>query len=320
MDVELPIIYSIDDNYAQHCAAGMASLLANISSKYKVHIFILTGNLSAENREKLIITSSLKACELTFIEVHDHELDGLHIPPPWSKAILYRLKIPTLLEKYSKAIYLDADTIVEGDMVELFDVDLRDKFLAAVDELDLNKTSTYFQIQRIGTPLENGYFNSGVLPLNLEKMRAENFEKQCLSLIFSEKRHRLTFPDQDALNMVAGGNYLHLPPIWNLEVGYADGAVLGKYRKSAKIFHFACLPKPWHIGDSFFSRYHPHPQINLSSKYYRYLRLTPWKGFKAKGSTRILCKKFLSLFDLGSVIAKRKMEKRIEKIVNAKIN
>jgi lipopolysaccharide biosynthesis glycosyltransferase len=204
----------------------MASLLANVSSKYKVHIFILTGNLNGENREKLMITSSLKSCELTFIEVLDRELDRLHVSVPWTTSILYRLKIPTLLEGYPKVIYLDADTIVEGDIAELFDVNLRDKFLAAVDELDLNKPPAYFQIQRIGAPLENGYFNSGVLLLNLEKMRAENFEKQCLSLIFSEKRHRLTFPDQDVLNIVADGNYLHLPPIWNLEVSAADAAVL----------------------------------------------------------------------------------------------
>jgi lipopolysaccharide biosynthesis glycosyltransferase len=182
-------------------------------SKWKVHVFILTENLDSENREKLTITFNVKSRELRHIEVHDHEFDRLHVYVPWTASMSYRPQIPTLLKGYSKVICLDADTVAEGDIGKLFDIHLQDKFLAAVYEFDLNESPAHFQIQRVGTPLENGYFNRRVLLLNLEQMCPGNFEEQCRSRIFSEKRHRLTLPDQDALNIVANRNYLHLPPI-----------------------------------------------------------------------------------------------------------
>jgi lipopolysaccharide biosynthesis glycosyltransferase len=320
MKPELPIVYSIDDNYAQHCAASIASLLTNISDKYIAHIFVICESISDENACKLRETAKINSCKLSFIVADGNAFGGIQVPRPWSNSILHRLKIPTLLGSYPKAIYLDADTIVEADITELFDsADLDNYTLGAVSESELyGQVHSLMHSFRLMIPPTYGYFNSGVLLLNLTKMRETGFENACVDVIMTGKRH--VFPDQDALNIAAHGDYLRLPSAWNLQVHTKYAARVARKCKRNAILHFSGPIKPWQLKRSIVCKYYPSIKINASARYYKYLDLTPWKGCELTTSYRPLIRHFIASLDVVSAaidyISSKKLERKISKNVN----
>jgi len=83
----------------------------------------------------------------------------------------YRLLIPEILYQFEKVIYLDSDIIVLGDINKLFEMELGNKALGAVHEM--NKKAMYVSLmwgikpcRELGIPLKSHYFNAGVLLLN----------------------------------------------------------------------------------------------------------------------------------------------------------
>ena len=48
----LNVVYSTDDNYAQHTGVSIISLLDNNRHFLNIEIYIIDNNISSENREK----------------------------------------------------------------------------------------------------------------------------------------------------------------------------------------------------------------------------------------------------------------------------
>ena len=292
---EIPIIYSIDDNYAPHCAASIASVLLNLSDEYFANIYIITDSLSAENCEKIEKTTKLKKCSLTFIDIdpNDGEFDRFALPSQWTKSIFYRLRIPSMFKEYSKMLYLDADLVVTSDIGELFEMDVSDYIFGAVNSYELDAVIAQFHSDRLNLPQSIGYFNSGVLLLNLDKMREENIEQKCLDLLNSDDRILLKYPDQDALNIAVNGQFLHLPKTWNFASGSIDVSSLAwRFKKLPKVIHF-CGPfsnKPWIVRETLWSFIRP--KVPYSEQYFKYLAYTPWKNTTPKQN---MLRKFVAL-------------------------
>lgn len=98
---------------------------------------------------------------------------------------LLRLLIDKIPDFKGKVIYLDVDTMATGDIKELYDIDVKDYELAACRDY-LGK----FWINP-------KYFNSGVLLMNLDKMRETKLLEKVINLI---RTKHLYFVDQSALN------------------------------------------------------------------------------------------------------------------------
>ena len=88
--------------------------------------------------------------------------------------MFYRLFIPKLLPDEKKAIYLDADIIVNLDITELWQTDLENHPLAVVLESEDGAIpARYSKLVIEGFVKGENYFNSGVLLMNLEVLREE---------------------------------------------------------------------------------------------------------------------------------------------------
>ena len=109
----------------------------------------------------------------------------------------------------------------------------------------------------MGLLYPGGFFNSGVLLMDLDRMRAERSSDQ-LFKVAADLRESLIWPDQDALNLVFARRWLPLHPRWNTQnsfwawrrwaVEVFGEALLEDAIRRPGIRHFEGpgLSKPWH--------------------------------------------------------------------------
>lgn len=106
-------------------------------------------------------------------------------------------------------LYLDGDIIVTQDLTELFITPLGDNLLAAVEEPEGPNPVKYHE----NIP-SNSYFNSGVMVLNLARMRDENIIQQ-----FHDNAPTVIqfwqCADQDIINYTCANRILPLHPKYN---------------------------------------------------------------------------------------------------------
>ena len=184
--------------------------------------------------------------------------------------IYYRLLMAKILpESVNKVLYLDADMIVRRDLTELWDIPLENYSVAAVP----NQSDCGQYWERLGYPKELGYFNSGVLLINLDYIRRYNLTSVFIEYIKNNPQ-RLVCPDQDVLNFVLKDSKIMLPVRYNSQEGfYRDPPekVIGDKQSfesdinNPYIVHFT-KEKPWMSNCN-------HPLKNL---YYYYKSDTIW--------------------------------------------
>lgn len=190
-----------------------------------------------------------------FHAVAPSTLRDLPTTTEFGNIVWLRLYLPEILSGISKVLYLDSDIFVVGDLTDLWQTPLTDAPLAAV----ANVVEPPFlpHVATLGVDYPGGYFNSGVLLLNLEYMRARDCLQGLLEFAV-EHRQELVWPDQDVLNAVFRKQWLPLHPRYNTQSvlwrpeGWAV-EVFGEQavrdaRSAPVIRHFEGrgLCKPWH--------------------------------------------------------------------------
>ncbi len=238
----IPIFFSTDDNYAPYLGAAIRSMTENASSHYEYKIYIITAALSAENKHSLRRCVSGNA-DLNFVNVQ-RELDRigtkLHLRDYYSNATYFRFFIADLFPQYSKALYLDCDIVVNGDISELYEIELGDKLLGAVREETVYQTPVFRDyVERVLEIPCDSYFNAGILLLNLDEFRRRDVFGEFIKLL--GKRRFEVAQDQDYLNVIAFGSTVRIGIEWNKPPLIDE--VLG--RGIPKLAHFTLNRKPW---------------------------------------------------------------------------
>lgn len=281
------IVLATDDLFAQHCAVAMQSV---IDHNEDVEFYILTEGLTEENVCRL--RSVTGSCPLYVCKVDSDALKGFPMPDVKTEKIsiatYYRLFITQLLPaSVSKVLYLDCDLVVRGSLCELWETDMTGKALAAVHYPDCPTMTK--NCKRLGIApkrpndqttkrLTSGYFNAGVLLMNLDYWRTHDLPQRYFDFI-AEGRYPLRQRDQDVLNAVTCAECASLPWKYNVmgnELETIKEIVIGKqleYVESLEkvepvIVHFSFRLKPWEFGCR-----------NPYKKDYRStLKRTPWRG------------------------------------------
>ena len=117
----------------------------------------------------------------------------------WTYMTLIRLALPELLPDEDRVLWLDIDTIVNHDIGELFDMDLRGNLVAMAEEPSRSKNPFV-------------YHNAGVLLMDLEHLRDNGLYLDMIDLV---NRQHLGAPDQDAINLLCQTRILDISPVWN---------------------------------------------------------------------------------------------------------
>jgi lipopolysaccharide biosynthesis glycosyltransferase len=252
---KMKIAFCVDEPYAKHVAAAVTSIYLH-NYVNKPEIYIISSELKNETINKLKKLELVFGGKLIFKDIpaenFNHLKQVLHI----SRAAYYRLMLPEILNAEEKIIYLDADLVVEADLQDLWNLELGDKLVAGTAEDTKGQLS---KLEKEG----DIYINSGVLVINLDLWRTEKVFGRCMEWLRINPDAGI--PDQDALNLVLGGQKLAIDLKWNLNpVPLQSLEVLKTYPQ--RILHFGGPIKPWHKCFDF----------AMQEIYKKYLDLTDW--------------------------------------------
>lgn len=194
----IPIILASDKNYAPFMQIAILSILKNGSQNTFYDFYLMVSDdFTSENKRLINELKKEYKCNIQFLDMKDTfkniPSQISHITTP----TYYRLLAASLLPKeYSKCLYLDTDVLVCKDLQELYNTDLSDAYFAGVPAIAYHLDAEIHK-KRLNLPDINTYINAGVLVMNLELIRENDFENKFLSLL--EKRY--SGMDQDIINV-----------------------------------------------------------------------------------------------------------------------
>ena len=242
----IPIFYACDDAFAKFTAVSIKSLIENANKEKLYKIYILVDNVIEETANAFIELEN-DFCQIEFVCLKD-QLKKINVELPlrdyYSKTTYYRLFIAEMYPQYEKAIYIDSDTVVLGDVSEFFNFNLRDNLVGACHDQAILQTDVFANyVEKVLGVDRSEYFNAGILLLNLSAFRKEKVLEQFIKLL--SVYTFVVAQDQDYLNVICKGRVLWLNQAWNAEV-YGE---LPVKESEIKIIHYIMVSKPWHYHD-----------------------------------------------------------------------
>ena len=243
--VTIPIFYAIDDSYAKFVAVSIKSLIMNANNNYNYDINVIYENLSEENAKKLksLETDNVK---IILTEMNQNlsmitdKLGNRLREYTFTLTIFFRLFIPVMFPKYHKCIYIDADTVIPGDISRLYNEDLGNNYLGCIVDkstIDNEILASYFE-EVVGIPRDK-YINSGVLLMNSKKLRELKIDEKFLDL-YTKYGFDVIAPDQDYINSMCYGHIKYLSDIYDAMPNPNNKEV-----EKPVIIHYNLFLKPW---------------------------------------------------------------------------
>lgn len=223
-DDMIEIAYAIHDDsgsYYEYLGVSMVSVMENTREVLRFHV-LCDDTLAASAKEKLTAMCKAYGQRICFHRVAPDERISVTelLKAGYNEGILYRLYLPELLSSVRRILYLDADILANGDVRKLWDVDV--EAYAAAGRWDpplLGFKPVEEPLRARCRPFREStdwtkYVNSGVLVLNLERIRKEHHLWE--EAVSFWNRYGMVLPDQDAVNYILRGKIRLLPPCCNM--------------------------------------------------------------------------------------------------------
>lgn len=253
----IPLFFSVDDGYVPFLAVALKSIIDNASKDYNYEGIVLHEGISKQNQAEIAaITAdnfsvkfvSMKGKLNEQMKGEQAKLRGDY----FTFTIFFRLFIADMFPEYDKAIYLDADIIVPGDVSELYNIELGSNVVGAISDLFISKNSETIEYSEsaMGVPITD-YVNSGVLLMNLAQLRKTSLSQVFLRL-YNKYHFETIAPDQDYLNVIGHDKIKHLGFEWNTQTA---ALVHENEVATPKIIHYNLFRKPWYYKHVIFEDY-----------------------------------------------------------------
>ena len=303
----ISVVSASDDNYAMPLAVTIRSLIDHLPSEQPLHVSILDGGLKESSKDSLLQSWAAPNVKVQWLRPPVEQIADLKTENHLNLVTYLRLFMPTLLPpEQSRVIFLDADLLIQKDITPLWTVELGDAPLAAVNDYFTPYLNTYETIgrpsmcdrhpdkcfpvpnyQELGLKGTAGYFNAGVMVVNLAKWRKLDVLSRATELVRRHWEH-VRYCDQYALNVLFSEQWLPLDPRWNQNsnlwkwgdplAGAFEPQLYRSLRDDPWIVHFTWLTKPWHYNST-------HPSTR---KFFKVMDRTAWRGWRPPAPDRTL--------------------------------
>lgn len=280
---KISIVVASDNFFAIMIAALLKSIDVNHATDEHIDFFIIDDGISAVNRKRLETIADPKRITLRWFKSKDIVPKDIHIPMDKSSfpvTVFLRIFIPYMIDQETdKVIYIDVDTIVQDDISRLWNIDLGDYTIGAVQDYAKTVDCRWAGIpnyKQLGLAGDTKYFNSGVLLINPKKWRQQDITNEVISVLGKYREH-VVMPDQYGLNVVFANKWKELDPKWNWFVNQEND--------HPWLIHFVEI-KPIFVSYKFDQYYR--------QQFFKYLAMTPWRNFKPISDNRRLLKKIVT--------------------------
>jgi lipopolysaccharide biosynthesis glycosyltransferase len=215
-----PVVIALASNerYFPGLYCAVASALRYLDRTREVNLKVLDGGISQTSRDTFskLIDRVRGVVRLEFVPVNPSVFGKATLGPGESHMTYCRILLPHLLY-VPRVIYLDCDVLVFRDLAQLFDLELAPgKVLAAARDsetlslADDSRTTA----DAISLPRGGAYFNCGVMLMNLDALRRQNFFQRSIEFLNSWGG-KYRFWDQSAINFLLHGQIDELSECWN---------------------------------------------------------------------------------------------------------
>ncbi len=301
--LDVNVAFITDNNYIIPTVVALQSLINNADINRKYNVFVLCDKVEEGNKKLIVncqqghenISVTTIDSSVDFLsEINDNTEDIYMVA---NTTALLKFNLANIFSDIDKLLYLDGDILINCDIAEIFDVDLEDKYVAAVRDLP----QVLLEPQLIGAEISGTeYFNSGVMLLNLAKMRAESIKEKLIKI--KKERTNDNLMDQNVLNVAFKDSVVQLDLKYNVcycnytstkRLKYEkikdyyrdDYSSLAKIKSQAKIIHYSSFLKPWVYYDT------PFAEIWTKAYYMSPLKNIPLHRASLDGETNISYKK-----------------------------
>ncbi len=248
---EVGVVLITDANYMDFTRVAINSAKRTKCSDSRYNFHVMTLDVSDKDVKALeaLAEENVSVSVLPQKEVDLFYIRDTHV----SKTSLLKYYIANVLPQLDKVLYIDSDVLVLHDLNKIYNTDIEGKYLAAVKD-----PSWFFEnmhVVELGLEDRGFYFNSGVMLMNLKKIREDNLVQKLEDYTNNNFR---TYMDQDALNVVVGHDVVQLPfeaNAMNFFFEHVDMATMGQFYERnwqnyedifapVTILHFASAKKP----------------------------------------------------------------------------
>lgn len=272
MEERRHIALAADATFSVPLALALYSLQKHLQEPQRYSIHLLDGGIERE---------LLQPLEL---DIHYYEVGGLlrHLPASgrFPSSIYYRYMLPEILPAgIERVFYMDADTMLCGDISPLWEVDLGDCIMAACPWVIFGQEGLQYKdlveqfCQRMGIREdEEPYFYSSMLLMDLKAMRREQICDELIQTTELYPPAKLLWPDQDVLNIVLRGRIAPLPLSYNVIPLFAadmqgESPEAKRAYAEAHIVHFAATKPNILTG----------PKYPFEEEFFELWRSSPWR-------------------------------------------
>ncbi len=280
-DSIITIVCATDDNYAPYCGIMLTSVFENNRDRNARAYVLLDKPLQEQHQRKFNVLSNKYGAEITYVMVDKSFFEKFPLKGDaknlkhWSIVTYYRLYAEELLPKdIDKVLYLDCDIIVNRPIGALFDIDWDGFAVGAVPDMCTEWQEYY---DRLGYDRDEGYFNAGVLFINLGYWRGHGIGQKCIDYLASNY-DRIFNNDQDVLNVITRDCKMDLPVSYNYQMQLRMPYFFNTFSESMKkdvletkyphIIHYAAELKPW------MTKYYFYP---FNKEWHKFKKISPWK-------------------------------------------
>ncbi|MEE6501550.1 hypothetical protein FKM82_004240, partial [Ascaphus truei] len=273
-DQEIPVVIPAVEERLGGVIAAINSISSN--TKSNVVFYIVTMNDTKDHLSTWLANTELKSVRYSILDFDPRVLDGkVRVDAgadPIKPLTFARFYLPDLVPNVEKAIYVDDDVIVQGDILELYNSPMKSGHAAAFSEDCDSVTSKFLvrgagnqysyigfldykkeTIRKMGIKASTCSFNPGVFVANLTEWKRQNITKQIekwMELDVAEELYSRTLAGSvtaPPLLIVFYKLHSSIDPMWHVRhLGSSTGKRYSpQFVKAAKLLHWNGHFKPW---------------------------------------------------------------------------
>lgn len=250
--IHINLLVTIDRNYVGPMSVMLQSYI-EANCDIDTDLYVAHTALRIDDFEYIQEITKKSNVRVHNIRITEQWFAGIPVLERLPAESFYRLLAFHFLPKeVDRCLYLDPDIFIRKSLQSLYEMPLEDSYIAAASHLrgyrnGINK-------MRLALKKQERYINSGIMVMNLKKIRMDFTLDRVLSSL-EENEQKLLLGDQDMVNILFGKKSVLFPEeIYNLDertfryVKQHKGWTLDTVADRTAIIHYNGKCKPWLNG------------------------------------------------------------------------